>query len=205
MPTQQTRTHTDKTRHLHARRGNSGSTAAELAQRNPDRPLTMKQREFIKYWAEGHPITHAATLAGFSDRSTAAYKMAKDPAVLKIYNQEKAKYEAAAGMTRKKVMDGLIEAVEMAKLQADPTAMIAGWREVGKMCGYYAPIEKRVKVDVNGEVLISKMMQLSDAELLKIAQGNVIDGVATQVQDQIAGQIAEVVTEIVENDGDDDE
>ena len=88
--------------------------------------------------------------------------------VLKLYHEEKAKYEAAGDMTRKKVMDMLLESYDMAKLMAEPASMVSAAREIGKMCGYYAPVESRVKVDVSGNVMLDRLNNLSDAELLKL-------------------------------------
>jgi phage terminase small subunit len=47
-------------------------------------------------------------------------------------------------------------------------AMIAGWREVAKLCGYYAPERQRVEVTVEGWRLRTMFEQLSDAELLAL-------------------------------------
>ena len=113
-----------------------------------------------------------------------AYRLAKDPAILKIYHREKEAYAAAVGMTRQKVMEGLLEAVEMAKIQADPTAMIAGWREVGKMCGYYEPVKKQIDVNITGNVVMQRLNKLSDAELLKLIEtetANALEGEFTEV------------------------
>ncbi len=46
--------------------------------------------------------------------------------------------------------------------------MIAAWREIGKMCGYYAP--DRLKVDVKSEVLVEmrRMEQMRYAELINL-------------------------------------
>ena len=44
-------------------------------------------------------------------------------------------------MTRKKVMDMLLESYDMAKLMAEPASMVSAAREIEKMCGYYAPVE----------------------------------------------------------------
>ena len=96
------------------------------------------------------------------------YRMARMPNILKLYNAEKALYEEAGQVTRKSVMDMHLEAFEMAKLMAEPSTMVAAARELGKMAGYYAPVETRVKVDVTGNIVLDKLNSLSDAELLKI-------------------------------------
>ena len=49
--------------------------------------------------------------------------------------------------------------------------MVAAAREVGKMCGYYAPVEHKMKVDVTGNIVVDKLNSMSDAELLKLITG----------------------------------
>ena len=157
---------------------------AGVAEANPDRPLTSRMKEFVKLWAQGETILSAAIRAGYNDGGTYAYRLAKDPAILKIYHREKEAYAAAAGMTRQKAREGLVEAVEMAKIQADPTAMIAGWREVGKMCGYYEPVKKQIDVNITGNVVMQRLNKLSDAELLKLIEtetANALEGEFTEV------------------------
>lgn len=157
-------------------RDTSNLSAAELAEViSPDKPLTDKQRAFVQLWAQGESITSASVRAGYNDGASIAYRMVKMPNVLKLYHEEKAKYEAAGDMTRKKVMDMLLESYDMAKLMAEPASMVSAAREIGKMCGYYAPVETRVKVDVSGNVMLDRLNNLSDAELLKL----ISDGSAT--------------------------
>lgn len=149
----------------------SNLSAAEMAQViSPDKPLTDKQKLFVKFWAEGESIMSASTRAGYADGGTIAYRMVKMPNILALKSRYEAKYEADAQMTRKKVMDGLLEAIDMAKLLADPTAMISGWREVAKMCGYMEPVKHRVDVNVTGNITMDRINRLSDAELLKMIE-----------------------------------
>ena len=150
-------------------RDTSNLPAAEMAEvTSPDKPLTDKQRAFVQLWAQGESITSASVRAGYNDGASIAYRMVKMPNVLKLYHEEKAKYEAAGDMTRKKVMDMLLESYDMAKLMAEPASMVSAAREIGKMCGYFAPVESRVKVDVSGNVMLDRLNNLSDAELLKL-------------------------------------
>lgn len=169
---------------LRASAPNTGDLTG-TAEANPDRPLTTRMKEFVKLWAQGETILSAAIRAGYNDGGTYAYRLAKDPAILKIYHREKEAYAAAVGMTRQKVMEGLLEAVEMAKIQADPTAMIAGWREVGKMCGYYEPVKKQIDVNITGNVVMQRLNKLSDAELLKLIE--------TETANALEGEFVEVL------------
>ena len=90
------------------------------------------------------------------------------PNILALKAKYEAKYEEEAQMTRKKVMDGFLEAIDMAKLMAEPATMVSGWREIAKMCGYMAPVEHKMKVDVTGNIVLDRMNSMSDAELLKV-------------------------------------
>jgi hypothetical protein len=135
---------------------------------SPDKPLTEKQKLFVKHWAEGESITTASARAGYNDGASIAYRMVRMPNVLALKAKYEAAYEAVSEMTRKKVMDMLLESYDMAKLMAEPATMVSAAREVGKMCGYYAPVEHRVKVDVTGNIILDRMNSLSDAELLKV-------------------------------------
>lgn len=159
------------------------STNEVAALANPDRPLTDKMRRFIKFWASGESILSASYKAGYADAGTYAYRLAKDPAILKMYEAEKRAYEEASQMSRKRVIDGLLEAIDMAKLVSEPGSMISGWREIGKMCGYYAPVETKVTIDHTSSVLADRLNKLSDAELLKLIQEDpdVIDVEAREI------------------------
>jgi len=80
-----------------------------------------------------------------------------------------------------------LESIEMAKIKADPLTMIAGWREVGKMCGFYEPTKAKIEVSVQGQVLIQRLNAMSDEELLKLAEGdpNVLEGEVTVIEDDL--------------------
>jgi hypothetical protein len=109
------------------------SSKAGAALVNPDKPLTEKQLLFAKLWAQGETIQSAYIRAGYADdpSSSFAYRMARMPNIVRVYQIEKVKYEEASQMTRKKVMDGLLEGIDMCKLTADGPGVITGWKTVG--------------------------------------------------------------------------
>lgn len=151
--------------------GNSdNSNYKVIALRKDDRHLTEMQMMFVRHWAAGESILSAAARAGYHDGGAYGYRLAKDPAVIKIYEREKKLYEESCQMTRAKVMEGFLDAASIAKLQADPTAMVGAWREIGKMCGYYEPVRTKVDITVNG-VITQRVERLSDDDLLKIVRG----------------------------------
>ena len=150
-------------------------TVEEISVRDPDRQLNEQQRRFAYEWAQGESLHSAAVRAGYSPNSQMAYRMAKDPAILKIYNQEKALYAESCQMTRKKVMDGFLEAADMARTLADPTALVSAFREIGRMAGYYEPVKRTLDINISGNVTMKKLESMGDADLLKLIKGEVED------------------------------
>lgn len=140
--------------------------------------LSPKQRAYVEGIArEGKSKRRAAYDAGYSTPRTAIQKLETLPAVQKALTEEHQAYEQELGMTRKRVVDGLMEAVDLARIKADPLSMVAGWREVAKICGYYEPVKHKVEVSVNGQVLLHQITNMSDEDLLKLAdEANIIDG-----------------------------
>lgn len=151
---------------------------------DPNKPLTEKAKLFVKYWAQGESVFSASARAGYGDGATYAYKLTRLPQAIALYNEEKRLYEEASQMTRKKVMDGLLEAVDMAKMLAEPATMVAGWKTIAQMCGYMAPIEKKLTINTTGSALMQRMAQMSDAELLKEIENHVAGELHGDEEDQ---------------------
>jgi hypothetical protein len=133
---------------------------------DPNKPPTEKQKLFAKLWAQGESIVTAAARAGYEGCATYGYRLVRQPNILAIYNDEKLKYEEAAQMTRKKVMDMLLESYEAAKMVSEPASMVSAAREIGKMCGYYEPVTRKLDITVNGNVINDRLNRMSDAEIL---------------------------------------
>jgi phage terminase small subunit len=140
--------------------------------------LNPKQQAYIEgVTREGKSKLKAAYDAGYSSPRTAIQRLETSAPVQKAIATERKAHEEELNMTRKKVVDGLMEAVDMARVKADPLSMVAGWREVAKICGYYEPVKHKVEVSVNGQVLLHQITSMSDEDLLKLAdEANVIDG-----------------------------
>lgn len=154
-------------------RGIDTSTYAGAMQVSPDKPLTEKQKLFVKLWAQGETILAASLKAGYADHGTYAYRMVRMPNVLALYDAEKRAYEEAAGMSRKKVMDMLLESYQAAKTLDEPSSMVSAAREIGRMCGYYEPVRVKHEVSVEGKLLVERVNSLTDEQLIDmIAQAS---------------------------------
>ena len=90
-----------------------------------------------------------------------------------LIEQKQAQTALRLEITRESVILGLLEAVELAREQGDPAAMISAAREIGKMLGFYSPPVKERPPTAENEALRAWFEGLSDEELLAIAEGSI--------------------------------
>lgn len=136
----------------------------------PKSTLTPKQQAFVQFYAFDRNATNAARRAGYSEktaRQIATENLSK-PAIQAAISAQEAITAHELGLTREKVLQELLEAIAVAKLKGDPATMISGWREIGKMCGFYSPERYKVEVNDRGSEYLRYMESLSEAELLAI-------------------------------------
>ena len=149
-----------------------------------DLALNPKQRAFARHIADGKTMRQAAVLAGYSEANTTSTthisRLLSHPRVSAYIKILHTRNEHAATMSRKKVLDGFLEAIEQAKMMAEPMTQIAGWREIGKLCGYYAPETRNINVNVSSQRMLGQFETLSDVELLEV-----IDSSATVLQEEV--------------------
>lgn len=132
--------------------------------------LTEKQAIFVEEVLNGENLDKAATHAGYKghERGQVVHKTV---AVQKALKSARDELSSAAQISRADVIDGIMEAINLARLGADPATMVKGWTEIGKMLGHYAPEVKRLEITDNQKRLQSKFTAMSDAELLQVIEG----------------------------------
>jgi phage terminase small subunit len=155
--------------------------------------LSPKERHFASLLAEGKSPKEAYVLSGYNGDKNAT-RVAQRPAIQAYARKLYQKNERATDMSRKRVMDGFLEAIEQAKLMSEPMTQVAGWREIAKMCGYYAPEVKRIDINVTSQRVMSQLETLSDADLLELIEkdAETIEGEARELL-TISADSAEVV------------
>jgi phage terminase small subunit len=149
---------------------------------SPYKPLSEQQRLFVRFLVhEQLNPSAAARAAGYSPNPRTAPDLLANPAVRHAIDVAREEYLVASQMTRKKVIDGFLEAIDIARTQAEPSSMIAGWREIGRVCGLYEPTKARLDVAVHGRVVLQRLEAMTDDELLKLIQEHAtpIEGVFT--------------------------
>lgn len=118
------------------------------------------------------------------EKPPGASQAVKLPKVANFIATKRAELSSALQITRADAIEGMQDAVNMAKLAGDPMSMIRGWSEIAKMLGLYAPEVKKLELSMTARNLQSKYEAMSDEELLAIAEGrtNVIDGTFERLQ-----------------------
>jgi hypothetical protein len=132
-------------------------------------PLPGKQAKFVdEYMLDGNG-TRAAVEAGYAAGSAhvTASRLLRNERIASAVRTKRSELAAKHQVSRDQVVEKLVDAIELARIQGDPSAMIRGWTEIGKLLGYYQP-DKAMKVHVNISTQreIQRLETLSDAELV---------------------------------------
>jgi phage terminase small subunit len=149
--------------------------------------LTEKQRHFAKAVSEGRPWSQAARMAGYAVPEQAGKNLMRQPNVSAAVDYYQRQHEAAGAVTRKRVMEGFLRGIELAEIQGDAQNVIGGWRELGRMCGYYAPEVKKIDINMTAKRLISRFETMSDEDLMRMMEESaveIIDGEVIQEDPQ---------------------
>lgn len=137
--------------------------------------LNAKQAAYVDARASGLKVKDSMVVAGMKPNDGTGNALEKHPVISQALLQERAKNAKLLGLTREDILQGFMDAVDQAKDIHDPMSQIAGWREIAKVCGFYAPEVKKIEISGAGRRILDKMAALSDQELLEIAHGEVID------------------------------
>ena len=130
--------------------------------------------KFVEGLALGMKHNQACQYAGI-ERSTGS-RMKTKPRVKAMLDELMEEARERYNISRDDVIKGLSDAIHDAKILADPNAQIAGWREIGKMLGYYAPEEKKITLTADQQHLRNQLEGMSEEDLLRLADASAIDG-----------------------------
>lgn len=186
----------DAKRGAAVRKATNTGTMKAAASVSPDKPLTEKQLLFAREYARGNSVANAMARAGYSTADySLGYRLIKMPNVLKVIDAERRAFEEENAMSRRKVMDMLLESYDMAKLSAEPASMVSAAREIGRLCGYYEPRKVQLDVTVQGSIAMGRLNALSDAELLRLIEsggsGTLLEGPESAPGDDLAASWGE--------------
>jgi phage terminase small subunit len=139
--------------------------------------MTPRQIAFAVQYALDHNGTAAAVRGGYAEvgAHVTASRLLRKPKVAAVVAAHEADAAERLGLTRERVLEGLRDALEMARQQNNPVAMVAALRESAKISGFYAPERRKVEISVDGARLQAQFAAMSDQELLALAEGRPLD------------------------------
>lgn len=130
--------------------------------------LTEKQSIYVDNIMEGKSKSEAARAAGSLPTSSTAIE--RSQAVQEALKAARSELEDISTIRRIDVLEGIMEAIDMGRTLAEPSTMIAGWKEIAKIMGYYAPETKRIELSTDQANVQKKLEMMSDQELLEMLQ-----------------------------------
>lgn len=151
-----------------------------------DKP-NPQQQEWLDYIKSGLSPVQAATAAGYKDPKHSAIRLQKLDWAKKELANLAAVQAKEMQMSREKVQEGILDAIELARIGGktgpDPSAMIRGWAEINRMCGFYAPEKKQLELTTAQKRLRTDFETLPDDKLLEMIEGEVIEGECERLDD----------------------
>lgn len=131
--------------------------------------LTREEAEFVRFYAvEGMTASAAAKMAGIEgvQGSSVLQRAVVRTAVQDAFAENAKRLDVG----RDDVLRGMKEAIDMARTIGDPTAMIRGWSEVGKITGLYT-VKTELNITTNDINSKTNMKKLSTQDLADLVTG----------------------------------
>ncbi len=144
--------------------------------------LTDQEWRFVEAHAIGNLSARAAMIhAGYKYDSRDQTKLLAKPHIASAISECRKANAEKLHITRDKVYTGLMDAIDQAKIMADPTAQIAGWREVAKIAGLYeeTPNKDKSLTDMQ-KVALNRFKEMTDDEILVMLAKPVSNGITIE-------------------------
>lgn len=164
---------------------------AKVLQMPKAEELNDQQRSYVNLLASGMNKTAAAAGAGYKNPGIRGCELYATPHVRAAIEEARKVTAQRNLVTRDQVVQGFLDAVRAA---ANSLELVAAWREIAKLFGYYEPEKIEKKITLIAERRIEDLRQLPDnelAELLgidleprpRVIEGALSNGGDTQVSD----------------------
>lgn len=135
--------------------------------------LTARQTRFVEEYGVDGNAAQAAFRAGYSARCAReqGYRLLTKAHIREALGRVAQKTAKRVQIEKDRVLLGLLQAIDTARAQAAPMAMIAGWREIARLLQMYeAPPSVRMS-DLNAVRQLAALREMSDEELLALMTG----------------------------------
>jgi hypothetical protein len=133
--------------------------------------ISERQTEFLEVFSACSfmPLDKIRGIVGIR-RHTLKKWMTTDEPFKKAMRRHHNQVLRATNMSRKQVMKGILEAIDVAKGQRQATAMISGWKEIGRMCGFYEPERRELVISGENKKLLEDLKTVPRDKLLEMMQ-----------------------------------
>ena len=138
--------------------------------------LTSRQRAFVlAIMISGLSTNAAAVQAGYSTGNQ-GYVLMKNPNVVNAIAAMQTEYAHDLELGMEEVKQGMLDAIDVARATNNAMAMIAGWREIGKLIGAYVEPEKLIKIDISDTRSLESVPTVKLYEMLEEDEDNILEG-----------------------------
>ena len=128
--------------------------------------FTEKQNFYV-YWRQlGFTPRQAAKRAGYDDARQAAIANEQNKRINTVLGKMQTEARVRYQVDRDHVVEGLMEALSVAREQSDAKVMIQAWTELARITGVQAPEVKEIRH--TGNVDVNHMKHMNDSELLAV-------------------------------------
>jgi phage terminase small subunit len=138
--------------------------------------LSARQKSFTDHYVTCRNGAEAARRAGYAEPSAriTASRLLTNNNIQVALAEKEAELKRLADIDKSRVISEVIAGVELARQQANPGSVIAGWVHIGKMLGVYAPEVRGVGLSAENAELQAKFEGMTDEQLLAIIEGGLV-------------------------------
>lgn len=135
--------------------------------------LNSKQLRFVDEYCISFSAADAARKAGYSVKTAYAIgaENLRKPQIMAAIQARQTATALELKITKQQVIADILEAIQTARLQSNPIAMIQGARELGKLMGFYTPELVEIHMSTNDAVPRARYEAMSDEELMSVIDG----------------------------------
>jgi len=148
-----------------------------------DAVLDERTLTFVESVSQGLPPSAAARAAGYPDYGKQSKRLMANKAVQRLLAFAAKNQTRKKAISREKVHEMVMEAFDIAKMGTDASSMVRAAAELNKMNGFYEPERKVLDLNVNYQQQQAALANMSDDELLELAEGDLIEGECVPVEE----------------------
>jgi phage terminase small subunit len=152
--------------------------------------LTALQNNYVFWRQQGLTAHQAAKRAGYENINKATIQNENHPKIKDLVTIADTRHRIRYEIDRDRIVEGIMEALSVAREQSEPKVMIQAWTEIARITGVQAPEVKRV--EFSGRVTQHHYRTASDQELLALVGRN---RELPAIENPIEAEYEEIITD----------